>query len=707
MTERLYRAGVDIGGTFTDIVVIGDDGVIHTKKVSSTPQDYGIAIVAGVRALLASLDAQPHQITELVHATTVATNTVLEGKGARTALITTRGFRDVVEIGRLRVPMLYNLAYQKPEPLAKRRHRFEVDERLLADGSVDTPLDDAQVLEIAQRIADEKIEAVAISLIHAYANPEHEIRIRDLLRSVLGDSVYLTCSHEILPEIREYERTSTTVVNAYLGPVVVSYLHSLIDKLRGIGMTGPVQIMHSNGGVMSAAMVMQKPATIIESGPAAGVIAGASVAAASGYVDCITVDMGGTTAKAAIIEKGEPARTTEYEVGAGINVSSKLVKGGGHAVKLPFIDVSEIGAGGGSLVRIDAGGLVKVGPDSAGSVPGPVCYDAGGTIPTLTDAVLTLGYLNPAFLAGGELRINQQKSLDAMRTQIAEPTHTDLYEAAYGVFSIAASTMTRAVKAVSTYRGRDPREFALFAFGGNGPVIVHAIAELLDMKTVIVPPSPGVFSALGLLFSSTQHEFMQTMFCRLDHSAAMQLGNALEDLVARATADMTAEGNAFADIAVTCALDLRYTGQAYELTVPIEWRAGEPLDIAPIAAAFHSEHERTYGHASADEVIELVNMRAVGSLCSQKDRAYDAQRAGGSRANSPAARVPVRRRAYFGKTHGFIDTPVIPRADLRAAPMTGPLIVEEYDSTCVVPPNAGARVDAHENIVITFLEQSV
>lgn len=701
MAETLYRAGADIGGTFTDIVVIGDDGVVHTKKVSSTPEDYGLAIVSGLAALLSSIGAHPRQVTELVHATTVATNTVLEGKGAKTALVTTRGFRDVVEIGRLRVPMLYNLAYRKPEPLAKRRHRYEIDERLMADGTVQRPLDDAQVLEVARRIAAEGIEAVAISLLHAYANPAHEIRIRDLLRGALGNDVYLTCSHEILPEIREYERTSTTVVNAYLGPIVVSYLHSLIDKLRAVGMTGPVQIMHSNGGVMSAAAVMQKPAAIIESGPAAGVIAGASVAAASGYADCITVDMGGTTAKAAIIERGEPARTTEYEVGAGINVSSKLVKGGGHAVKLPFIDVSEIGAGGGSMVRIDAGGLVKVGPDSAGSVPGPVAYDAGGTIPTLTDAVLTLGYLNPEYLAGGELRINRQKALDAMHAQVAEPTGTDLHEAAYGVFSIAASTMTRAVKAVSTYRGRDPREFALFAFGGNGPIIVHAIAELLDMRTVIVPPSPGVFSALGLLFSKTQHEFMQTMFCRLDTVAAGPLRAALEALVARAMAEMTAEGNVRSDIEVVCALDLRYAGQAYELTVPLGWRSGEAVDMAGITRAFHIEHERTYGHASEDDGVELVNLRAVGSLLSEKARAYDARRAGGSH---DAVLGRAARRAYFGKTHGFVDTPVVSRAALRDCGRSGPLIVEEYDSTCVVPPGASARVDPHGNIVITLRE---
>ncbi|AQG98747.1 hydantoinase [Burkholderia sp. KK1] len=703
MSERLYRAGVDIGGTFTDIVVIDDQGVVHTKKVSSTPQDYGVAIVTGLEALLASLGATPRQVTELVHATTIATNTVLEGKGARTALVTTRGFRDVVEIGRLRVPMLYNLAYRKPAPLAKRRHRYEVDERLNADGSIAKALDEAEVLAVAERIAAQDIEAVAISLLHAYANPEHEIRVRELLRSVLGERVYLTCSHEILPEIREYERTSTTVVNAYLGPVVVSYLHSLIARLRDVGMRGPVQIMHSNGGVMSAAAVMQKPAAIIESGPAAGVIAGASVATASGYADCITVDMGGTTAKAAIIERGEPARTTEYEVGAGINLSSKLVKGGGHAVKLPFIDVSEIGAGGGSMVRIDAGGLVKVGPDSAGSVPGPVAYDAGGTIPTLTDAVLALGYLNPGYLAGGELRINYAKACDAMRAHVAVPTNTELHEAAYGVFSIAASTMTRAVKAVSTYRGRDPRDFALFAFGGNGPIIVHAIAALLDMRTVIVPPSPGVFSALGLLFSTTQHEFMQTMFRRLDADAAAPLGDALEDLAASARAEMMEEGLARNDIELRCSLDLRYAGQAYELAVPLAWRSGESVDIEEVKGAFHAEHERTYGHASQDDAVELVNLRVLGSLKSERSRVYDARRAGGNRVDAATC---VTRRAYFGPAHGFVDTPVISRAMLRAAPLDGPVIVEEYDSTCVVPPGARASIDAHENIVITLGENA-
>lgn len=699
MSQIQYRAGVDIGGTFTDIVLLGSDGSVHTKKLSSTPDDYGRAIVSGLQSLLEDLRATPGQVQDLTHATTVATNTVLEGKGAKTALVTTEGFRDVVEIGRLRVPTLYDLNYSKPVPLVPRRYRYEVTERMLSSGVVETPLDEQTVVRITQKLGSERIESVAICLLNSYANPAHEIQIRELLRRELGAQIYITCSHEILPEIREYERTSTTVVNAYLGPVVVGYLKSLIGKLRAIGMSGAVHIMHSNGGVMTASIVMEKPATIIESGPAAGVIAGAHVAHASGYPDIITIDMGGTTAKAAMIEDGQPARTTEYEVGAGINLSSKLVKGGGHAVKLPFIDVSEIGAGGGSKIRIDSGGLIQVGPQSAGAVPGPICYDAGGATPTLTDAILTLGYLNQHYLAGGELSINAAKARQAIETVVAKPTGVDVLDAAYGVFSIAAASMTRAVKAVSTYRGRDPRDFALFAFGGNGPVIAHAIAALMDMKTVIVPPSPGVFSALGLLYSNTQHEHTQTLFARLDSLHSGELAEQLCKLATRVRQTMLAEGGAAADVDVKYALDLRYAEQAYELTVPIDTDAAGELGIDGIAEAFHQEHQRTYGHFSRTDAVELVNLRASGTLRSQSERRYDAKRANlGSRGRRQIE--PAVRAAYFGKQLGLIATPVVPRSALSSSPTPGPLIIEEYDSTCVVPPGASVATDSNENIEI-------
>lgn len=698
--QTRYRAGVDIGGTFTDIVLQGSDGAIHTRKVSSTPEDYGRAIVDGLTELLASLGATPSHVDELVHATTIATNTVLEEKGAKTALITTRGFRDVVEIGRLRVPGLYDLNYAKPRPLALRRHRYEVTERLSSAGEVVLPLREEELDAIMDDLRREKIEAVAIALLHSYTNPQHERRIKARLQEQFGDTLYVTCSYEVLPEIREYERTSTTVVNAYLGPVVCSYLKNLIQKLRSVGMNGTVQIMHSNGGVMSAEAVMQKPAMIIESGPAAGVIAGAHIASSSGYRDVITVDMGGTTAKAAIIEDGQPARTTEYEVGAGINLSSKLVKGGGHAVKLPFVDVSEIGAGGGSKVRVDAGGLIRVGPDSAGSVPGPVCYDNGGEIPTLTDAVLTLGYLNPDFIAGGAVRLNASKARAAINATVAAPGNLDLLEAAYGVFSIAAATMTRAVKAVSTYRGRDPRSFALFAFGGNGPVISHAIAELMEMPTLIVPPRPGVFSAMGLLYSNTQHEHTRTLFKPLTGLDPAAVTEALVDLSRNAHDAIVSEGFDRDDVMMSFELDLRYAEQAYEISVPVAYAAGKSINLAEVASSFHAEHCRTYGHSSEDEPVELVNIRAIGRLKSQMNRAYDADKAGTAKTPASTPRNRASRLAYFGKRHGLLETPVLRRADLLDAQVIGPAIVEEYDSTCVIPPGAVATVDQHQNIHI-------
>jgi N-methylhydantoinase A len=694
-----YRAGVDIGGTFTDIVLVDNRGRVFTKKVSSTPADYGQAIVDGLTAMLSELGGHPSQIEELVHATTIATNTVLEGKGARTALITTRGFRDVIEVGRLRVPCLYNLGYTKPVPLALRRHRFEVTERLRADGSVEVPLDERDMMAVVERLQSEGIEAVAVSFLHAYANPEHEKAVRRILEAAFGDRLYVSCSHEILPEIREYERTSTTVVNAYLGPVVVSYVRTLIAKLRDIGMRGPVRVMHSNGGVMSAEAVMARPAAIIESGPAAGVIAGAFVASHSGHADTITIDMGGTTAKAAIIEAGQPARTTEYEVGAGINLSSKLVKGGGHAVKLPFIDVSEIGAGGGSKVRMDAGGLLRVGPDSAGSSPGPVCYGAGGETATLTDAVVTLGYLNPRHLAGGELPIYAEKARAALQEQIAGPAGIPLHEAAYGVYSIAAATMTRAVKAVSTSRGRYPRDFALFAFGGNGPVIAHEIAALMDMRTVVVPPSPGVFSALGLLYSDTQHEEMQTLMRPLDRLAPGELEAAFQRLHERVAASLPVGDDRRSDVHFQYALDLRYAEQAYELTVPLAAQPDRPIDMATVVAAFHEEHRRTYGHASPNEPIEMVNLRLTATMGRSQAQRYDGSRVGHAMPGRPARQT---RQAYFGQVHGLLDTPVVSRTELSATATPGPLIVEEYDSTTVVPPGATVRIDAHHNLLITM-----
>ena len=384
----VYRVGADIGGTFTDVVLIGTDGSIATRKVSSTPDNFGRAIVEGVSELIADEGVPAGSLAALAHASTVATNAIIELKGARTGLITTKGFRDVLEMRRLRIPVLYDLQYRKPPPLVPRRLRLEVKERMGPRGTVWTPLDEQSVIEAAKALKEAGVQSIAISLLHSYADPSHERRVAEIVRQHLPDSIYVTCSADVLPEIREYERTSTAVVSAYVGPVVRDYLDALERDIHGIGIRAPLQIMQSNGGIMSLASARERPAYTVESGPAAGVIACARMARALGLANAISLDMGGTTAKAAMIENGEPARTTEYEVGSGINLSSKLVKGGGYPIKLPFIDVSEIGAGGGSIVSLDAAGNLSVGPQSAGAVPGPVCYGAGGTEPTFTDAVL-------------------------------------------------------------------------------------------------------------------------------------------------------------------------------------------------------------------------------------------------------------------------------------------------------------------------------
>ena len=686
-----YVLGCDIGGTFTDVVLRGG-GTVRTPKVPSTPDDYSRAILTAVREIRDTLGVDPGSIDAVVHATTVATNTILEHKGARTALVTTEGFRDVLEMRRLRIPVMYDLQYDKPAPLVPRRLRFELSERLGAQGEVKKALDEAQARDIADQLLEAGVQSVAICLLHSYVNAGHEQRTGEIIRERLGPDVYVSLSSDILPEIREYERTSTAVVNAYIGPIVKHYVRSLSAQLKAAGIDGPLHIMQSNGGTMSAAAAAEKPAFLVESGPAAGVIACASIARSAGLGNVISFDMGGTTAKAAIVENGEPARTTEYEVGAGINVSSKLVKGGGYAIKLPFIDVSEIGAGGGSIVSIDAAGSIKVGPRSAGAVPGPVCYDLGGTEPTFTDAAVTLGYLNPEYLVGGKVRIQAQKSREVIQSRIAAPLGLGLLDAAHGIYAIAVATMTRAVKAVSTYRGRDPRDFDLVAFGGNGPVVAVAIARALQMRRVLIPPAPGVFSAAGLLFSNIEHSQQRSIFRRTTELPAQQLEGAYAQLEAHVRAEMRKEGMDDARVTVRRLADLRYSGQAFELTVAV----ARDIDVAQVEAAFHAEHARTYGHSSEGDPVDLINIRVVASAAPEGQEGLS----DGLRAVATLSGGRSRRQAFFGAPLDLLDTPVMARSDLAQGPVDGPLIIEEFDATCVVPPGARAQLDLHGNIMI-------
>ncbi len=684
-----YRAGIDIGGTFTDLVLMGEDGALHAEKLLTTPDDFGRGIADGLAAALATIGAEPDDVDVIVHGTTVATNAILEAKGARTGLLTTEGFRDVLELRRLRIPEMYTLNWTKPPPLVPRRLRREVTEKTGPHGEIRIPLDEATVIAACERLAREDVAAVAIAYLHSYANPDHEQRSAEIVRDVMGPDVFITCSSDILPEIREYERTSTTVINAYLGPILTAYFDSLRRHLDSIGVSAPVQVMKSDGGVMSIGAAADKPAYLIESGPAAGVIGAARLAAEGNN---ITLDMGGTTAKASMVEGGRISRTGDYEVGAGINLSSKLVMGGGYALKLPVIDISEIGAGGGSIVSLDRGGLLKVGPESAGALPGPVCYGRGGANPTFTDSALTLGFINPGHLVGGDLKLDADAARDALQKLIATPLNHDLLDAAWGVFQVACGTMVRAVKAVSTYRGRDPRDFTLFAFGGNGPVVAAEIANLLDMTRVIVPPAPGVFSAYGLLLSDVEHEISRAWLNRLASVSSPEMEAAYAKLETDMTALMSSEGYQAGEYEVMRLTDLRYAGQAHELTVDCVSRDGVP-DFTKLITAFGDEHERTYGHQAEAEAVECVTLRLIARVTEDRPERQVAS-------SRVADQEPWPRQVYFGPDHGQLETPVIDRPAL-STPRDGPVILEEYDSTCIVPPDWYAELDSMGNIVLT------
>jgi N-methylhydantoinase A len=694
---RSFRAGVDIGGTFTDIVLLGEGGERYTKKVSSTVDDYARAIVDGLAELLAEISGAETRIERLLHGTTVASNAILEHKGAKTGLITTRGFRDVLEIRNLRMPRLYDMSWTKPPPLVERRLRVEVDERVNAQGEIERPLDEASVDKAVRFLLSEGVEAIAVCLLHSYLNPAHEKRVKEIVAG-LAPTTTLCISAEVLPLINEYERTSTTVINAYVRPLVERYLNRLIGEVRRIGGDAPLLLMQSNGGLTTAKAAAVTPMHIIESGPAAGVVGVQALCRRIGIDKAISFDMGGTTAKASLIENGEVTRAAEYQVGAGIVLGSRLLSGAGYTLKVPAIDLAEIGAGGGSLLWIDAGGALQVGPESAGASPGPVCYDQGGAEPTVTDANLVLGYLNPGHLVGGALKLNADKARAAIAEKIAAPLGMSLEAAAYGAHLIAGSNMIRALKAVSSERGRDPRDYALVAFGGNGPVFAAGMAEAIGISRVLIPPSAGVFSSFGLLYAEVEYYFTRTRKRLLRSAAPTELQQVLAGLEAEARTRLGEDGFAADRIDIRRFASLHYQGQSFELRVPV---AAGTLDAAALTAleeAFGVEHERTYGHrAGADEPVELVSLEVIG-------RGVSAEAPGSmAAAANLAPDIPISspsRRAYFGPARGWLDATVVNRSALKT-PHRGPCIVEEYDATCVIPPGWAAQLDRFGNIAMS------
>jgi N-methylhydantoinase A len=693
-----FRVGVDIGGTFTDIVFLDAEGHVHTKKVSSSVDDYARAIVDGLREVFRETGLAGSDVVEVLHGTTVASNAILELRGARTGLITTAGFRDALEIRRLRMPHLYEIAWDKPVPLVQRYLRQEVRERIDARGEIQIALDPAEVDAALDLLLGEGIEALAVCLLNSYANPVHEQRIKEIVeRRVPG--LPLCISAEVLPEIREYERTSTTVINAYVLPVVRRYLRSLHSGLAEIGVEAPLLIIQSNGGLMTADSAEWMPMHIIESGPAAGVIGAQALARRTGMPKIITFDMGGTTAKASIVEDGEVNRATEYSVGGGIMHGSRLLSGAGYLLRVPAIDLAEVGAGGGSIVWIDAGGSLQVGPRSAGAFPGPLCYDLGGTESTITDANVILGYLNPAYLVGGALKLNAARAREVFEERIARPLGLPLVAAAHGAHQIAASNMIRVIKAVSSERGRDPRDYSLFAFGGNGPLFAAGMARQLEMTRVVVPPAPGLFSSFGLLYGDVEHHYVRTYRRHTRHLDLSELSELVGKMQADALVQLAAEGFAGAAARITRSADLCYHGQSFELTVPLTAGALDARAIAELEQAFGREHERVYGHrAGPEEPVQLVSLRLIAHGIPERPRIPD--RIVVDLPSRVAADTrPARRRVYYGAADGWQETPILQRPDL-AQPVNGPAIVEEYDATCVVPPRARARLDAYGNVVI-------
>ncbi|MDP6829725.1 MAG: hydantoinase/oxoprolinase family protein [Alphaproteobacteria bacterium] len=690
-----FRVGADIGGTFTDLVLLGQDGTLHTKKVSSTVGEYEAAIVDGLSSVFESAGLNAAQIEEVLHGTTVASNAILEHKGAKTGLITTEGFRDVLEIRTLRMPRLYDLHWEKPPPLAERYLRLGVNERVNNKGEVEIPLDLDEVERVVRRLLDENVETIAVCLINSYTNADHERAIKAVIERLAPDLLHCI-SADVLPEISEYQRTSTTVINAYVMPIVSQYLRQLSARLKGAAIDAPLLLMQSNGGLISAEVSERKPANIIESGPAGGVVGAQALARKLDLPDIITFDMGGTTAKASLVEDGEFTRSLDYQVGGGIMIGSRLMSGAGYHLKIPAIDLAEVGAGGGSLVWIDAGGSMQVGPQSAGAVPGPVCYGMGGEDPTVTDANVLLGYLNPDYLVGGELPLQADKGRAVFEERIAGPMGLELAHAAHGAHQIVISNMIRAIRAISSERGRDPRDYALFAFGGNGPLFAAGMAKALDMKRIVVPPHPGLFSSFGLLYADVEHHYSRSMMEVLREATPGALNEIWGGLEQEAREQLAADGYRPDQIDIRRSANMHYKGQIFELTVPAPDGDFDAEKIAELEERFGQEHERTYGHrAGPEEPVMLVNAQLIGRAIPDHPPVPDRLQGMDAR----AAAETGSRRAYFGPELGWREARVLTRADL-AAEQTGPLIVEEYDATCLVPPDARARQDDFGNIIV-------
>lgn len=691
---KKYRIGIDIGGTFTDVILINEEtGRIDRAKVPTTPEDLSQGVINGLTRIITKTKIDPQDIYILVHGTTVVTNAVIGRKGVKTGLITTKGFRDVLELGRTSRVEVYNLFIDRLTPLVPRHLRLEVSERVNYKGEILQPLDEREARAVVQKLKRAGVESIAVCFLHSYVNPTHERKVGEIIGE---EQIDVSLSSEVNPEFREYERTSTVVVNAYTRPLACRYLTNLEESLRKLGVTTNLLIMQSSGGIMTSEVAKSKPVQMIESGPAAGVILATNIGGVIGCQDVISLDIGGTTAKVCLITGGRPEETMGFEVGGLPSFSVRKRGGSGYPIRTSGIYLAEIGAGGGSIAWIDPGGILHVGPQSAGASPGPVCYGMGGVEPTLTDANLLLGRINPEYFLGGEVKLDVAAAERAMK-KLADLLDMDVVEAASGIIKIANGNMIRPLRAVSIERGYDPRNFTLIAFGGAGGLHAAELSQELGIPIVIIPESPGLASAYGLLMADIKHSYMRTHIVKADRADISAIEDVYRDLEEKARHAMEQEGLPKEGTLLLRFADMRYAGQMYEVNTPAPSEIKSIDDLKSLVDRFHEEHERLYSYYRKENPVEIVNLR-VTAVYKVRELGFRKHKEEGL---SPERALKGKRRVYVEEKKNFIECPIYERLLLKPNNLVmGPAIIEEIDSTIVIHPEQTARMDRYRNIVI-------
>jgi N-methylhydantoinase A len=686
-TMANYRVTVDTGGTFSDFVFFNEDtGEISITKVPSTPKEPFQAVLNGVKELV-DQGAAARDISFFCHGTTVGTNTLLEEKGAKTGLLVTQGFRGIYEVmeqTRGYGPATYDLFFEKPRLLAPPYLTEEIPERVDFRGNALKPIDVEASLQAIRKLKKKGVQSVAVCFLFSFLNPDHELKIKEIFATEFPEAS-LSLSYEVLPQIREFYRMSTTVINAYIAPVMANYLSRLENRLKEMGvMTPKLYIMQSNGGVSTFEGSSRKPVATVLSGPAGGVIASMGTCERIGVNNIITFDMGGTSCDVALIHQGNPVITTQGRINQ-------------RPISLPMLDIHTVSAGGGTIARIDAVGALQVGPDSAGADPGPVCYDRGGQEITVTDANVVIGVLDPNHFLGGRMKLDKAKAERALEEKIARPLGLSLLEAADGVLDIINVKMEEAIKAVSSQRGYDIRDFTLVAFGGGGPMHAGRIALDLGIPTVLIPLTPGVHSALGLLMSDVKHDYVRSKLAGLNELDLDEVNGLFVQLTEQAKADLGAEGFLDAEITLDAFLDLRYAGQGYELTVPCPAPPLKKSDLELMRQRFDAQHEQASGHKAETEPVELVSLRLISYGLVPQAKLSPSKATGRKLAEAKTG----ERRIYFGKEHGTLNCQIYTRDLLEPGhKISGPAVIEQLDTTTVIHPEQEGTVDDYRNIII-------